>query len=214
MKKCVEVVYNKLFEKYPVLVECKNDIMAAFDVLDNCFSQGGKVLVCGNGGSACDSEHIIGELMKGFLLKRELREDTLDKFKMALPDNWEYITASLQGALPAISLVSQTGISTAVSNDIAGDMIFAQQVFGYARKGDVLIGISTSGNAKDVVNAVNVAKVMEMKTIGLTGVGGGVMGKICDVTIKVPDKETYIIQEYHLPVYHTLCAMLEMQYFG
>jgi Phosphoheptose isomerase len=214
MKNNVVDIYNKLFERYPGLVVCKKDILDAFDLLNNCYSQGDKVLICGNGGSACDSEHIVGELMKGFLLKREMSEVVRDKFKKAIPENWEYLSQSLQGALPAISLVSQTGISTAVSNDVAGDMTFAQQVYGYAKKGDVIIGVSTSGNAKNVVNALNVAKVMEMNTIGLTGVGGGMMGKICDVTIKVPEKETYLIQEYHLPVYHTLCAMLEMQFFG
>lgn len=214
MKKSVETVYAELFLRYPGLEDCRESMLSAFDTMKKCYSEGGKVLVCGNGGSSCDSEHIVGELMKGFLLKRELPEEARECFKKLWPDSWEYLTNSLQGALPAISLVSQTGISTAVLNDIAGDMVFAQQVYGYARKGDVLIGLSTSGNSKNVVNAIKVAKAMGMKTIGFTGKGGGSMEKICDVTVKVPEKETFLIQEYHLPVYHTLCAMLEMEFFG
>ena len=170
-------------------------------------------MVCGNGGSAADSEHIVGELMKGFLKKRQISEKEKDKLKSLFPGEWDYLSKNLQGALPAISLVSHPALSSAFINDVAADMVFAQQVYGYAKAGDVLLGISTSGNAKNVANAVMVARAAGMKTIGLTGGKGGFLQSLCDVTIRVPADETFKIQEYHLPVYHALCAMLEEEFF-
>lgn len=213
MRQVARSIYERLLSDYPVLVCCKESIEEAFRLLKECFAGGGKVLVCGNGGSAADAEHIVGELMKGFLMKRELGSDMEIKFRAAFPEDWEYLTRHLQGALPAISLVSQTAISSAFINDVTADMVFAQQVYGYAKPGDILIGISTSGNARNVTCAVKVAKVSGVGTIGLTGKDGGLLKDLCDAAIRVPADETYKIQEYHLPVYHALCAMVEAEFF-
>lgn len=202
-----------LFQKFPALASCKESIEAAFEILKKCYDQDGKVMVCGNGGSASDAEHIVGELMKGFMLKRKINTHHRNQFYAAFPEEGVYLADHLQGALPAISLVSQTGFSTAFINDVAADMVFAQQVYGYAKKGDVLIGLSTSGNSKNVVNAMMVAKALNITTIGFTGRNGGLMKALCDTTITVPSVDTYSVQEYHLPVYHTLCAMIEAEYF-
>lgn len=214
MKHAVENIFEGLFKQYPELECCRNIIEKAFEVLKKCFENGGKVLICGNGGSAADSEHIVGELMKGFLLKRPISDADKEKLKAAFPEDSDYFSDKLQGALPAISLVSQLALSTALINDIGADMIFAQQVYGYAQQGDVLISISTSGNAKNVANAVMVARVMGAKTIGMTGGNGGLLQDLCDITIRVPPNETFKVQEYHLPVYHVLCAMIEEEFFG
>ncbi len=199
--------------RYPILEKCRRQIAQAFSLLQQCYANGGKVLVCGNGGSAADAEHIVGELMKGFLRKRELPPDAIEKLQAAWPDDWAYLSANLQGALPAISLVSQTALATAFINDVTADMVFAQQVYGYARAPDVLIGISTSGNSRNVVNAIKVAGTLGVGTIGLTGKTGGVLKDCCDVAIVVPATTTARIQELHLPVYHTLCAMVEAEFF-
>jgi D-sedoheptulose 7-phosphate isomerase len=186
--------------------------MAVFLLLKECYLGGGKVLVCGNGGSAADSEHIIGELMKGFILKRRIKQEDRDRIKTMFPEDWQYLSENLQGALPAISLVSQSALAYAYINDVAPDMVFAQQLYGYAKEGDVLIGLSTSGNSKNVVNAIKVAKAFGVKTVGMTGDNGGIMKGICEITIQAPEHETYKIQELHLPVYHALCAMIESGY--
>lgn len=213
MKLDVVGILDKLMEQNPVLQSCRNSIEQAFNIMRECYINGGKVLICGNGGSASDSEHIVGELMKGFILKREIDNADREKLKEAFPEDWEYLTSNLQGALPAISLVSQSAISSAFINDVAADMVFAQQVYGYGKRGDVLIGLSTSGNSRNVVNAVKVAAVFGLKTVGMTGKSGGKMKDLCDATIAVPADETYRIQEYHLPVYHALCAMIEAEFF-
>lgn len=213
MKQSVEEIFNQLFEQYPQLRVCKESIKKAFLILKQCYSEGGKLLVCGNGGSAADSEHIVGELMKGFLLKREIYSKDVERIKALFPDDYAYLCGHLQGALPAISLVSQSAISSAFINDVAADMVFAQQVYGYAKRGDVLIGISTSGNAENVINAIKIAKAFNIKTIGMTGQSGGLMKEFCDITIQIPAVETHKIQEYHLPVYHAICAMLEAEFF-
>ncbi len=214
MRNEVKVILNQLFEDYPKLESCQESIIEAYHLLQQCYSNRGKVLVCGNGGSAADAEHIVGELMKGFLSKRELTEADKERLRRAFPEEYQYLSVNLQRALPAISLVSQSALSTAFINDVAPDMLFAQQVYGYGRAGDVLIGLSTSGNSKNVVNAVKVAKSFEIHTIGFTGENGGLMKSFCDVTITVPAKETFKVQEYHLPVYHALCAMIEREFFG
>ncbi len=197
-------ILENLFNNYSELIFLENDIKNACNILIKSFDYEGKLLVCGNGGSAADSEHIVGELMKGFRLKRAVNDE---KIPIEIRKN-------LQGALPAISLTGAISLSTAFANDVNPEFVFAQQVYGLGRKNDVLIAISTSGNAKNVCNAVEVAKAKEIKTIGLTGQKGGKLGEMCDVTIKVPSNETYRIQEYHLPIYHAICEILETEYFS
>ncbi|HEX7005350.1 MAG TPA: SIS domain-containing protein [Trueperaceae bacterium] len=206
-------VLPELIARYPELDECVPDIDAAFQVLVDCFEKGGKLLLCGNGGSAADCEHLVGELMKGFLSKRPLPAADRTKLLEAFPDEGEYLAAHLQGALPAISLVSQSGLITAFANDVAADMVYAQQVYGYGRPGDVLIGISTSGRSKNVLNALRVARYLGMATIGFSGRSGGDLPELSDVVVRVPEDETLKIQERHLPIYHALCEMLELALF-
>lgn len=191
-------------QRYPVLEECRGDIEKALELLIETYKQGGKVLVCGNGGSASDSEHIVGELMKGFLSMRPVTDERIP----------EHLRAGLQGALPAISLPSQSAILSAFINDVDPEMMYAQLVYGYAKECDLVIGLSTSGNSKNVVNALEVAKAVGAKTLAMTGHRESKMSAIADVTIRVPEVETYKIQELHLPVYHYLCAGVEKHYFG
>ena len=205
--------FNSLIQKYPELEACLGDLERSFQVLKTCFMGGGKLLVCGNGGSAADSEHIVGELMKGFLKHRPLPDELRQRINAAYPEEDNFLADHLQGALPAISLVNQVALNTAFANDVAAEMIFAQQVYGYGRSGDVLLGISTSGNALNVVRAVQVARVLGLKTLGLSGMDGGKIREYCDVTICVPWTATADIQERHLPVIHTLCARLENDFF-
>ncbi len=204
---------DRLLKKYPDLADADAAIYAAYSCLEACYSAGNKVLVCGNGGSAADSEHIVGELMKGYFLKRPLSPELSARFNQLLPGRGQYLVDHLQGALPAISLVSQVSLITAFANDVAADMIFAQQVYGYGRAGDLLIGISTSGNSINVINALQVGRVMELKTIGLTGPQQCTMDDVCDVVIHVPGFNTPEIQERHIAVYHALCAELEERFF-
>lgn len=214
MKDAVSNIFEKLFCEIPELEVCRESIWQAFDILKECYLHNKKIMVCGNGGSASDSEHIVGELMKGFNLERRICEKDREKLKALYTEDGEEIANCLQGALPAISLVSQTSLSTAYLNDISADMVFAQQVYGYSNSGDVLVGISTSGNSVNVIKAVKVARAFEVKTIGLTGKDGGALKEICDVCICVPGNKTYRVQEYHVSVYHALCAMLEIEFFG
>lgn len=214
VKESVLLIYKKLFETWPALEVCRSSVEKAFEVLSDCYGNQGKVMICGNGGSASDSEHIVGELMKGFMLRRRIKEADREKLESRYGEEGKYLSGHLQGALPAISLVSQTSLSSAFINDIAADMVFAQQIYGYARPGDVLLGLTTSGNSKNVIQAVKVAAAFGVKTIGMTGFEGGKLKELCDVCICVPEVETYKVQEYHLPVYHTLCAMLEAEFFG
>jgi len=207
MKKETLAILEKTIADHPALAICRDDIIKAYKVLISCYKNGGTVLICGNGGSAADSEHIVGELMKGFLKKRPL--PAADKEKI----DDDTLSFNMQGALPAISLVSQTSIATAFMNDVEPNMVFAQQVYGYRNESNVLIGITTSGNSKNIVNAVKVANAFKMNTIGMTGETGGVLSSLCTVTLKAPEKETYRVQEYHLPIYHALCAMVESEFF-
>lgn len=204
---------DKFIEKHNDLLGCKEEIDSAYQLLCECYSSGGKVLIAGNGGSSSDAEHIVGELMKGFLLKRELKEEERNSLVALDETNGKYLETHLQGALPAISLSSHSSLATAISNDVNGDMIFAQQIQGYGRKGDVFLAISTSGNSRNVVLAAIVAKARGMKVIGLTGAGGGEVAQKADVCIKAPSKETYEIQEYHIAIYHYLCLILEKTFF-
>ena len=194
---------ENLLKRYPELSKCKEDIEKALELMIETYRNGGKILVCGNGGSASDSEHIVGELMIGFLGKRTVTDERI-------PSD---LRCKLQGSLPAISLPSQCAILSAFINDVDPEMMYAQLVFGYAKENDLVIGLSTSGNSKNVVNAVKVADAMGVKTLSMTGEKGGILAEISDVCIKVPECETYKIQEYHLPVYHYLCASVEKEFF-
>lgn len=204
---------QELFNRFPELRVCKDDINKSFSIIKECYENKGKVLICGNGGSCADAEHIVGELMKGFRLKRKIDQEKRAKLLKHYPESGTYLADHLQGALPAISLNSHAALSSAFINDVASDMVYAQQVFGYGNEVDVLIGISTSGNALNVINAVKVANSFGLKTIGFTGRTGGKLKDLCNVSIKVPSAQTYKIQEYHLPIYHTLCLMIESYFF-
>ncbi|MGH2544759.1 MAG: D-sedoheptulose-7-phosphate isomerase [Ardenticatenaceae bacterium] len=204
---------DRLVSKYPDLAACAPEIQRVFDVLESCYRQRGKVLICGNGGSAADSEHLVGELMKGYLSPRPLPPEMRERLVASFPEGGDYLADHLQGALPTISLVSQTALMTAFANDVAADMIFAQQVYGYGVEGDTVIGISTSGNSRNVLHALRVGHVKGLHTIGITGGSGGAMKALCDATICVPAQSTADIQERHLAIYHALCAMLEEAFF-
>ncbi len=194
---------SNLTERYPALKSVEDEVQKALDLIIDVYENGGKVLVCGNGGSAADSDHIVGELMKGFMLKREVTDERIS----------EDLRCKLQGALPAISLPSQSAILSAYINDVEPDMMYAQLVYGYANENDLVMGISTSGNSKNIVNALKIANAVGAKTLALTGISGGALAEIADVLIGVPEHETYKIQEYHLPVYHYLCAEVEKHFF-
>jgi phosphoheptose isomerase len=199
-----------LFERYPLLSACKDQLRAAFDLLAAAYRNGNKLLVCGNGGSAADSEHIVGELMKGFLKRRPLPAEDIAKLEAA---GGKEIGSRLQGTLAAISLPSQMSLLTATANDGDYDLTFAQQVYGLGRAGDVLLAISTSGNSANVCNAVIVAKAFGLKSIALTGKAGGELAPLADIAIKVPFDNVAEIQELHLPVYHWLSTELEATFF-
>lgn len=202
-----------LIQRYPLLKGCIDDIQAAFELLKASYEQHGKLLVCGNGGSAADAEHIVGELMKGFKNSRKLDATTVDALKAIDLEMGEVLAQNLQGALPTIALDGHVALSTAYMNDCAPLLCFAQQVNGFGKIGDVLLGISTSGNSENVLYAVITAKAKGMKVIGLTGAKDSKLAAMADVCIRVPQTETYMIQELHLPVYHCLCLMLEDYFF-
>jgi len=208
-----KAILDDLVSRYPGLAICQNDVEGAFEILARCFASGHKLLVGGNGGSAADSEHIVGELMKGFMKSRALGAEARDALRNSSPIEAEYLGDRLQGALPAISLTGSPALSTAFGNDVASEMIFAQQVFGLGRAGDTLLAISTSGNSKNLVHAVRVARAFGLNSVALTGADGGQLARIADVAIRVPERITYRVQELHLPVYHALCAMLEAEFF-
>lgn len=201
-------VLEELVARYSLLLDCLPDIRAAYDLLVECYQSEGCVYLCGNGGSAADAEHIVGELMKSFTLRRPVSE----AFRARLGD--PEISDRLEGALRALSLTGSPGLSTAYSNDVSPELVFAQQVYGYGRQEDVVWGLSTSGNSKNVLHALKVAGAKNMKTLGMTGASGGKMAELCDVCIRVPEMETFKVQELHLPVYHSLCRMLEIRFFG
>jgi D-sedoheptulose 7-phosphate isomerase len=204
---------DELIARYPALAPCEPDIEAAFRALVTSWSAGGKLLVCGNGGSAADADHIVGELMKGFLSPRPLGEEVRERLRAADPQLGPVLAQKLQGALAAINLTSGSALGTAFANDVSAELSFAQAVMGYGRKDDVLLGISTSGNAANVRAALCAARANGLKTIGLTGRTGGRMAGLCDVLIRVPAERTFEVQELHLPVYHCLCAMAEAHFF-
>jgi D-sedoheptulose 7-phosphate isomerase len=205
---------RKLIERYPQLIQAEKEIMNAAECLSGCSRNGGKVLLCGNGGSSADSDHIAGELMKGFEKGRPMGKEFKERLVSISPDRGKLLAEKLQRGVPAISLSAQTSIITAVANDIDPDLIFAQQVAGYGNAGDVLVAISTSGNSRNVIDAAITAKAKGMTVIGLTGETGGKLAPLCDILINVPGKRTSDIQELHLPVYHTICRMVEDTIFG
>lgn len=207
------MVLNSLIKKYPQLAGVKENISEAAEMLIYCYSTGGKVLVCGNGGSCSDADHIVGELMKGFEKKRPVKGELAEKLAGIGGERGKDLSEKLQQGLPAISLTVHNALITAVANDIDGDLIFAQQVIGYGNPGDILIGLSTSGNSQNVTDAIIAAKAKGMKVIGMTGETGGKIKPFCDVLIPVPETRTLSVQELHLPVYHTLCLMVENHFF-
>jgi phosphoheptose isomerase len=206
-------VLNELVERYPKLLLKKNDIGKAADSIISCFRDGGKLLVCGNGGSSSDSDHIAGELMKGFEYARPLPEKLKSALVKTGDERGRYLAEKLQSGLPAISLSAHTGLITAVANDTDADHIYAQQVVSYGKPGDILLAISTSGNSQNVIDAVITAKSIGMTVIGLTGESGGKLGPFCDILINVAERNTAYVQELHLPVYHAICKAVEVGLF-
>lgn len=204
---------KELLMRYPQLEVCKEDIAKAVQMLIDCYENGGKLLLCGNGGSCADCDHIVGELMKGFLKKRPLSAEQKKKMQEQCPETLMLLD-KLQGGLPAVALPSITALNSAFCNDVDPELIYAQPVMAMGKPGDVLIGISTSGNAKNVYAAAVTAKALGMQVIGLTGNTGGKLKEISDVALCVPEKETYKIQELHLPVYHYICAAVEAHFFA
>jgi D-sedoheptulose 7-phosphate isomerase len=204
---------QQLIRRYPVLVSVKNEIGAAFDIIANSYENGGKLLIAGNGGSASDAEHIAGELMKTFEKKRNLPDSFIFDIKKVNIEIAEYLIPRMQPGLPAIALSGHASLNTACINDIDGNITFAQQVYGYGKETDVLLAISTSGNSKNIIYAAAVARAKKMKIIALTGGSGGALKNFADVSVIVPETETFKIQELHLPVYHCLCQMLENHFF-
>ena len=207
-------ILNDLLSRYPLLKVCEERIEKSFLLLKQSYTDGGKLLICGNGGSAADAEHIVGELMKGFKSPRLLDEASQQKLKDIDKEEGSLLAENLQGALPAIALDGHPALTTAYINDCNPLLCFAQQVNGYGREGDVLIGISTSGNSQNVIYAAVTAKAKGMKVVGLTGAKDSKLSEFADVCIQVPETETYKVQELHLPVYHCLCLMLEEEFFG
>lgn len=205
---------KELFERYPELEACRDSIAKAAEFMLDTYKRGGKILLCGNGGSCSDCDHIAGELLKCFKRKRKITPETKAKIEQLFPSDTDYFAEKLERGIPAISLPSQTAAISAYVNDVCADMVYAQLTYAYARESDLLIAISTSGNSANVVNAAKMARVCSMNVIGLTGANPCRLDDICDTTIKVPAAETYKIQEYHLPVYHYLCAAIEKKIFG
>ena len=209
-----EELLNELIGRYPQLGSIGAEIAKAAESMIQCYKNGGKVLVCGNGGSCSDSDHIVGELMKGFEHKRPLNQEMKQQLVSIAGERGAYLAEKLQMALPTISLTAHSALITAVANDTDANLIFAQQVMGYGNAGDVLIGISSSGNSQNVIDAMLTAKLKGMTVIGLTGETGGKMKPLCDILVNVPGRRTAFVQELHLPVYHTLCLIIEQYFFN
>ena len=203
-----------LIERYPVLEKCREDIIKAYLVMEECYLRDGKLMIAGNGGSAADSEHIAGELMKRFKIARTVPAEFAEKLKSVDPVRGQNLAENLERGLMAIPLVAHEALTTAYINDVDGLGVFAQQLYGFGREGDVFLGISTSGNSRNVMSATVVARALGIKVIGLTGEKGGELAEVADVAVRVPSSETYMIQELHLPVYHCWCLMLEDKFFG
>ena len=213
MKRSTLAILDELETRYPTLSRLRESILNAYSIIEETYKRGGKLLLCGNGGSAADSEHVVGELLKSFKKCRKIDEDVyeaLDNFG----ENGVLLKNTLEGSLRAISLTSHLSLTTAFANDKEPSVVFAQQLYGLADKGDVLVAFSTSGNSKNCVLAATLAKVMGVKVISFTGEKISKLSALSDVNINVPETETYKIQELHLPIYHALCAMLEEEFFN
>lgn len=207
-------MWNDLTKRYPSLERCEEDIKRALEIIIKCYEKGGKLLLCGNGGSSSDCEHIVGELMKDFLIRRPIPKEKREEMRRRLPSIDDAVLDTLQLGLPAISLPSITGFNTAFANDRNPELVYAQGVLSLANENDVLVAISTSGNAKNVLRATEVAKSLGLFVVGLTGETGGAIYELCDSSIRVPQCETYKIQELHIAVYHYICAEVERHFFG
>lgn len=213
MDESIKAHLDFLITRYPVLEGCREDIAAAYQVMEKAYASGGKLLIAGNGGSAADAEHIAGELMKRFKAPRPVGSAFADKLIKVDPERGAKLAKNLERGLMAIPLVAHEALTTAYINDVDGLGVFAQHLFGYGKAGDVFLGISTSGNSENILNAAVTARAMGIHVIGLTGASGGTLARLDDVTVRVPETETYLIQELHLPIYHCWCMMLEERFF-
>lgn len=205
---------SELYTRYPALLACKEQIEEASALLLECAKNGGKILLCGNGGSCADADHIAGELLKSFVLRREPTENDKEKLRAACPEDADFLINNLQRGIPAVSLPALCAVNTAYINDAEPAMVYGQLVYALGKPGDVVLGLSTSGNSKNVVYAMKVARAMGLDTIALTGAKESKLSALCTCTVKVPETETYKVQELHLPVYHHLCLELEETLFG
>lgn len=217
IKQSTAQIIDELIKRYGALEVCRTSLFDAVEKICDAFRNGNKLITCGNGGSAADAMHIVGELMKGFRLPREIekfRPEFVQRAQELFPSDVEYFKANLQSALPAVSLVGETSLMTAFANDVTPRLIFAQQLFGIGRAGDVLLAISTSGNSDNVLFAVEVAKIMGITVVAMTGRRGGRLRHLSDVSVCVPADSSHTIQEFHLPIYHMLCLAAENEFFG
>jgi D-sedoheptulose 7-phosphate isomerase len=208
----IEVI-EELTRRYPELQNLTGQITEAGNLLIDCFRNGGKVMICGNGGSSSDSDHIAGELMKSFESFRPVSSDIAKRLSDISPDRGNYLAQKLEEGLPAIDLSAHRGLITAICNDIDATLIFAQQLMGYGKENDILLAMSTSGNSRNVVDACITARALKMKVIGMTGMTGGKMKEFCDILINVPEKRTAYVQELHLPVFHAICLIIENHFY-
>lgn len=213
MEQKIEMILDDLIVRYPSLAGNREQIAEAYEVMKYCYERGGKLMIAGNGGSCADADHIVGELMKCFTLRRPVSQDLRDRLNLIDPEHGYELADKLGESLMSISLSNQQTLNTAFANDMDGDYIYAQQVLGYGRAGDVFLAISTSGNSRNILHAVPVAKALGIRVIGLSGRTGGKLAEKADLMITAPADETYKVQEYHLPIYHTLCMMLEQTFF-
>lgn len=214
LEKKLQKHIDLLMKRYPVLEACKEEIIGGYELMEECYKNGGKLLIAGNGGSAADSEHIAGELMKRFKIPRSIPEDLKKKLIEIDSVRGENLSKNLERPLMAIPLVAHEALTTAYINDVDGLGVFAQQLYGFGRAGDVFLGITTAGNSQNVMSATVVARALGIKVLGLTGENGGELSQVANVCVKVPETETYMVQELHLPVYHCWCLMLEDKFFG
>lgn len=210
----LRVHINSLVDRYPVLKEIQQDIIKGYLLLQHLYENSGKLLIAGNGGSAADAEHIAGELMKRFRRARPVSDEFAEKLIKIDSNRGVLLAKNLECSLMAIPLVAHEALTTAYINDVDGLGVFAQQLFGYGRPGDVFLGISTSGNSQNIINATVVARALNIKVLALTGEDGGELARVSDISIKVPERKTYLVQELHLPIYHCWCMMLEEYFFA
>lgn len=214
LEKRLEKHVDLLIRRYPLLEEIRKDIVDAYLLFEACYEKNGKLLIAGNGGSASDSEHIAGELLKCFKIQRPVSKEYAEKLRAADPVRGMELARKLEKPLPALPLVAHEAITTAYINDVDSQGVFAQQLLGFGREGDVFLGISTSGNSSNIMNATVVARASGIWVVGLTGADGGELASVADVAVRVPEVETYMIQEMHVPIYHCWCLMLEERFFG